>query len=648
MAPRSVSFEGLLGFGRWRLGWRPAAPDSPPRATPFGRGRAQVWCSAEGAALLLLEEEDGAQARGARTLGRLRGHGAAFDPARFAEPSSQRRAEPSPGRSSIALADAGLAAAEIDLLVAAANGLEAARPRRGPGARRRCSAKAWRACRGWRSKRGLGETLGAGGALAAHGGAGGAARGEAPAQPGLVLDPQLPAPAAARGGHARLARSVRAAGARPRSRRRSAAALVLEARAKEGRVSDQHVPLRLVPRFKDQGYDAGIDRPPPRLDRAKNRRPAGRVGAVRARWREAARQHRKPDRRGVGAARRGRVRCTSPAKRRTGSSTCRWPPPKGRWCARYERGMAAITRAGGAQARIYVDENRVSPIFHLADVAAAAEFARALQLDFPADQGGGRGHHPARQAAAPRLPAGRPQDDRRPAVLDRRRARHEHDRQGGRRRLPLHPGDARRRPLPGLLGLHLGETASGVAAARRQRQEGDRRLHPAGRAGARRCCGSARRRWSTSGNTRCSADLTAGSLGYNGHFANGLTALFIATGQDVANVANSAVGVTHFELTPEGDLCASVTLAVADPRHRRRRHRARHQPRMPRDARLLRRRQGAQARRDRGGHPAGRRDLDGRRHRLRRDGGRPRNLRPQRPAEPAAGEPGAGEEKEKP
>jgi hydroxymethylglutaryl-CoA reductase (NADPH) len=54
--------------------------------------------------------------------------------------------------------------------------------------------------------------------------------------------------------------------------------------------------------------------------------------------------------------------------------------------------------------------------------------------------------------------------------------------------------------------------------------------------------------------------LQAGSLGYNGHFANGLTAVFIACGQDVANVANSAVGITHFEMVGDGDLYASVTL----------------------------------------------------------------------------------------
>ena len=54
--------------------------------------------------------------------------------------------------------------------------------------------------------------------------------------------------------------------------------------------------------------------------------------------------------------------------------------------------------------------------------------------------------------------------------------------------------------------------------------------------------------------------LQAGALGYNGQLANGLAALFIACGQDVANVANAAVGITAFEVTRDGDLYASVTL----------------------------------------------------------------------------------------
>ncbi|MCU1330224.1 MAG: hypothetical protein JWN34_5594 [Bryobacterales bacterium] len=55
--------------------------------------------------------------------------------------------------------------------------------------------------------------------------------------------------------------------------------------------------------------------------------------------------------------------------------------------------------------------------------------------------------------------------------------------------------------------------------------------------------------------------LQAGSLGYNGHAANGLTAIFIATGQDVANVVNSSLAVTVFEPHPDG-LYVSTTLSA--------------------------------------------------------------------------------------
>lgn len=44
------------------------------------------------------------------------------------------------------------------------------------------------------------------------------------------------------------------------------------------------------------------------------------------------------------------------------------------------------------------------------------------------------------------------------------------------------------------------------------------------------------------------------------HAANAITALFIATGQDVANVAESSAGIIYSELTPERDLYLSLTL----------------------------------------------------------------------------------------
>jgi hydroxymethylglutaryl-CoA reductase (NADPH) len=54
--------------------------------------------------------------------------------------------------------------------------------------------------------------------------------------------------------------------------------------------------------------------------------------------------------------------------------------------------------------------------------------------------------------------------------------------------------------------------------------------------------------------------IQSGSIGVQGHFANALAALYISCGQDPACVAESAVGVTRFEMTDRGDLYASVTL----------------------------------------------------------------------------------------
>jgi hydroxymethylglutaryl-CoA reductase (NADPH) len=54
--------------------------------------------------------------------------------------------------------------------------------------------------------------------------------------------------------------------------------------------------------------------------------------------------------------------------------------------------------------------------------------------------------------------------------------------------------------------------------------------------------------------------VMSGTLGIQGHFANGLAALFIACGQDPACVAEAAVGTTRMELTADGDLYAAVTL----------------------------------------------------------------------------------------
>ncbi|MCF6254731.1 MAG: hydroxymethylglutaryl-CoA reductase [Gammaproteobacteria bacterium] len=54
--------------------------------------------------------------------------------------------------------------------------------------------------------------------------------------------------------------------------------------------------------------------------------------------------------------------------------------------------------------------------------------------------------------------------------------------------------------------------------------------------------------------------VLSGTIGVQGHYANGLAAFYIACGQDAACVSESSVGVTRFEVTAEGDLYAAVTL----------------------------------------------------------------------------------------
>ncbi|RLE57456.1 MAG: hydroxymethylglutaryl-CoA reductase (NADPH) [Thermoprotei archaeon] len=51
----------------------------------------------------------------------------------------------------------------------------------------------------------------------------------------------------------------------------------------------------------------------------------------------------------------------------------------------------------------------------------------------------------------------------------------------------------------------------------------------------------------------------AGSLSFNAHFANIIAAIFIATGQDVAQIVESSLGFTYVEVV-NGDLYISVTL----------------------------------------------------------------------------------------
>jgi len=225
----------------------------------------------------------------------------------------------------------------------------------------------------------------------------------------------------------------------------------------------------------------------------------------------------------------------------------------------YERGMVALTRSGGATVRVFEDRNRVAPTFLFPDLASAIDFAREIPGHFASlkREAESTTRH-GRLLEVLCHPVGR-------EVLVEFRF-HTGDAQG--MNMIVHAADKACRWLVENTSAERYLIFSGY--------NGEKRAAGsllAGGKGKRVTAGALIPRRTVRAVLRTTPEklvdmwhhtvvghLQTGSLGYNGHFANGLTALFIACGQDVANVANAAVGITHFELTEEGDVYASVTL----------------------------------------------------------------------------------------
>jgi len=221
--------------------------------------------------------------------------------------------------------------------------------------------------------------------------------------------------------------------------------------------------------------------------------------------------------------------------------------------------MVALTRAGGVKTRLWLDENRVAPVFVLADVAEAREFAREVMDSF--DSIRAEAEATTRHGRLLRLechPIGRE------VIVDFR----------------YHTADAQ--------GMNMAVNATDAACRWIVKHTRAREYHIfSGYDSEKRASGTlfvgGKGKRVTAGATLPAAivraylhvtppqlvamwrrtllgHVQAAAFGYNGHYANGLTALFIACGQDVANVTNSAVGITSFEVEPDGALYASVTL----------------------------------------------------------------------------------------
>jgi len=225
----------------------------------------------------------------------------------------------------------------------------------------------------------------------------------------------------------------------------------------------------------------------------------------------------------------------------------------------YERGMAALARAGGATARIHADENRVSPIFSFAGVDDAHDFALKLEEEF--DSIRAEAEATTRHGRLLRLechPVGRD------CIVNF--CYHTADAQGMNmivkateaacrwimqrsraRRFHVFSGYSSEKRASGSL-LAGGKGKKVVAGALLPAKVVSAYLHTT----PERMCDMWRQ--------TMLGHVQANAIGYNGHYANGLAAIFIACGQDVANIVNSSVGITNFEVTSEGDFYASVTL----------------------------------------------------------------------------------------
>lgn len=225
----------------------------------------------------------------------------------------------------------------------------------------------------------------------------------------------------------------------------------------------------------------------------------------------------------------------------------------------YERGMAAVTRAGGVTTQLHQDENRVAPVFCFDDVRDAYEFTQSLTEDFQAIRE--TAESTTRHGKLVRLechPVGREvivnfsyttgdAHGMNMIVKATERACQRIMAHSKARQFYIFSGfSSEKRASGSLLAGGKGKRITAGALLPREIVKSYLHTTPA--------------QLSDMWRHTVVGHMQSNAIGYNGHYANGLAAIFIACGQDVANIANSAVGITNFEVTDDGDLYATVTL----------------------------------------------------------------------------------------
>jgi hydroxymethylglutaryl-CoA reductase (NADPH) len=225
----------------------------------------------------------------------------------------------------------------------------------------------------------------------------------------------------------------------------------------------------------------------------------------------------------------------------------------------YERGMVMLARAGGVTPRIHSDQNVVSPTFSFDTVADAHRFAAELAGRFDALRA--RAEETTKHGRLLRI---EPRASGRSVIVNfyyytadaqgmnmivkaTEAAGEWLVAQGIAPRFAVFSGLSSEKRASGfLLTGAKGKTVVAGARVPADVLQAYMRVTPA----------QVTATWHDS----VIGHLQANAIGFNAHYANGLAAIFIACGQDVANVANSAVGITDYEVTRDGDLYATVTL----------------------------------------------------------------------------------------
>lgn len=224
----------------------------------------------------------------------------------------------------------------------------------------------------------------------------------------------------------------------------------------------------------------------------------------------------------------------------------------------YERGMMALTRSGGVQTAVLADENQTAPVFLFPEVESAHAFTRwaPLQFDEMRVQAAATTHHG-------RLESLRCYQSGRQVILNLGFSTG--DAQG--MNMIVKATDAVCRWVEAVYpdaryllfsGMCSEKRASGFLLSRGKGKRvtaGCLLTHRVLKLYLHVTADQLFRVWQTT----VMGHLQAGAVGYNAHAANGLAAIFIATGQDVANVVNAACAITCFEPHTEG-LYVSTTL----------------------------------------------------------------------------------------